>query len=42
MIINDTSNGKFYKNSSEGEQIDFAEQLNQCDEEDFIDDVVPI
>ena len=36
MIINDTSNGKFYKNSSGSEnKLGFAEQLNLCEEEDF-------
>lgn len=40
MIINDTSNGKFYKNSSGSEKnYDFADQLNQCDEVDFDDEI---
>ena len=51
MIINDTSNGKFYKNSKEfyeseeksviindeGKDFDFADQINNLNEEDFDD-----
>lgn len=56
MIINDTSNGKFYRNSygngssenksvivndEEDKFMCFADQLNNCDEEDFDENVDP-